>query len=443
MQDRVSLHPGRVTLTPVSGQANTYDLARADSPTQEGTPLNKANLLKDTTAALFGLGSAAVPDDVFQKIGAGAFVVGDTLTTARTDLGDKWLLCNGAGVKVTDYPLLDNFSINSFAPYWDAFIRTKKTVINAVAQYNGTWVAVGEYNSIFVSTNDQLDTWTAYTPSALSSLISNDIACYNGAWVAVGESQTGQKGYIGTTTNPAGTWTLQQMSENYSMLYGVACYNGTWVAVGQRIYTATDPAGAWTMSTDVTDGSLYGVACYNGTWVAVGANAYGDAIIYTTTNPSGAWTASTVVEDVRLNGIAYHDGLWVAVGHDYGSPHYPRVYTTTDPAGAWTSHTIDDKSVHLQSVVHCGNKWVAVGYAYSDYDAYIYTAFDADGEWDGGYMENRGTDQLRDVASDGSVWVAVGNFGGSNSYPYYMSNFKINIPSISLGDIYTYIKAKE
>lgn len=67
MQDRVSLHPGRVTLTPVSGQANTYDLARADSPTQEGTPLNKANLLKDTTAALFGLGSAAVPDDVFQK----------------------------------------------------------------------------------------------------------------------------------------------------------------------------------------------------------------------------------------------------------------------------------------------------------------------------------------------------------------------------------------
>lgn len=54
MQDRVSLYPGRVKLEPVAGQANTYDLTRADQPTQEGTPLNKANLLSDLTAAKFG-----------------------------------------------------------------------------------------------------------------------------------------------------------------------------------------------------------------------------------------------------------------------------------------------------------------------------------------------------------------------------------------------------
>ena len=40
--DRVPLYPGRVKLTPVSGQANTYDMVRADQPTQEGTPINKA-----------------------------------------------------------------------------------------------------------------------------------------------------------------------------------------------------------------------------------------------------------------------------------------------------------------------------------------------------------------------------------------------------------------
>ena len=49
MQDRVSLYPGRVKLEPVAGQANLYDLTRADQPTQEGTPLNKANLLSDAT----------------------------------------------------------------------------------------------------------------------------------------------------------------------------------------------------------------------------------------------------------------------------------------------------------------------------------------------------------------------------------------------------------
>lgn len=69
MQDRIPLYPGRVKMTPVAGQANTYDMVRADDPTQAGTPLNKATFLKDATAALFGLGASAVPDDVLAELG--------------------------------------------------------------------------------------------------------------------------------------------------------------------------------------------------------------------------------------------------------------------------------------------------------------------------------------------------------------------------------------
>lgn len=65
MNDRVPLYPGRVKLVPVSGQENVYDMIRADEPTQEGTPMSKATFLKDETAAMFGLGVDAVPDDVF------------------------------------------------------------------------------------------------------------------------------------------------------------------------------------------------------------------------------------------------------------------------------------------------------------------------------------------------------------------------------------------
>lgn len=68
MKDRIPLYPGRVKLNPVSGQANTYDLTRADQPTQEGTPLNKATFLKDATAALYGLGTDAVPDDALHLL---------------------------------------------------------------------------------------------------------------------------------------------------------------------------------------------------------------------------------------------------------------------------------------------------------------------------------------------------------------------------------------
>lgn len=42
LQDRVPTNPGRVTLTPVSGQANTYDMVLADSPTQAGSKVNAA-----------------------------------------------------------------------------------------------------------------------------------------------------------------------------------------------------------------------------------------------------------------------------------------------------------------------------------------------------------------------------------------------------------------
>lgn len=69
MKDRVPVYPGRVKLTPVSGQENVYDMTRADQPTQQGDPLNKATLLKDATAALFGLGTDAVPDDVLAYVG--------------------------------------------------------------------------------------------------------------------------------------------------------------------------------------------------------------------------------------------------------------------------------------------------------------------------------------------------------------------------------------
>lgn len=41
VEDRVSTYPGRVTLTPVAGETNTYDMVRADVPIAEGTPINK------------------------------------------------------------------------------------------------------------------------------------------------------------------------------------------------------------------------------------------------------------------------------------------------------------------------------------------------------------------------------------------------------------------
>lgn len=88
MQDRVPLYPGRVTLTPVAGQENTFDMARADQPTQEGTPLNKATLLKDATAAKFGKDTSAVPDEVLDVLSKS--VLEGTYPVVDVYAGQNW-----------------------------------------------------------------------------------------------------------------------------------------------------------------------------------------------------------------------------------------------------------------------------------------------------------------------------------------------------------------
>ena len=57
------------------------------------------------------LSTGATLDDTLRHIfkNDGIFHIGDTLTTARTNLGNRWLLCNGATVNSADYPVLSQF----------------------------------------------------------------------------------------------------------------------------------------------------------------------------------------------------------------------------------------------------------------------------------------------------------------------------------------------
>lgn len=105
MQDRVPLYPGRVTLTPVDGLTNTYDMVRADEPTQEGTPLNKATFLKDSTASLIGLPNSALPDDALIALAIGVGYYGFRI---------KVLLSNGEpaeGLKIEGIMSLDGSDV--------------------------------------------------------------------------------------------------------------------------------------------------------------------------------------------------------------------------------------------------------------------------------------------------------------------------------------------
>ena len=69
MRNRLPTYPGRVHLAPVEGQANVFDLTRADEPQDPGTPLNKGTLLSDDVEALiWGAAADRTPNDAFGKV---------------------------------------------------------------------------------------------------------------------------------------------------------------------------------------------------------------------------------------------------------------------------------------------------------------------------------------------------------------------------------------
>lgn len=69
MYDRQPTYPGRVTLMPVSGQENTYDMEMADQPTNPGTPPTTENLLQNATGALFGLDASGTVNQALAVLG--------------------------------------------------------------------------------------------------------------------------------------------------------------------------------------------------------------------------------------------------------------------------------------------------------------------------------------------------------------------------------------
>lgn len=127
MKNRIPTYPGRVTMTPVPGQANTYDMARADQPTQEGTPLDANTFLKDATAQALGL----TQDDP---------TVDDALNALSASLKD--------GVFV-------DRQISKYAG--DEFVRKTSSYGDSIAFGNGKYVAV---NNGYVRYSDDAENWT-------------------------------------------------------------------------------------------------------------------------------------------------------------------------------------------------------------------------------------------------------------------------------------------
>ena len=193
------------------GALDHYEyLKREDAPTVEGTPLNKANLLSDATAAKLWPNASARPEDptvndALGKLAQGTAKVGDIAITARTDLSDAWLPCDGRTVSQEQYPeLCDVLRTPDNPDIWNSVIvNTEESRVSRgsdmLSYENGVWFrsytvydseATAYRAKLFYSTD--LQNWTEWEIAPFPNLESgvthyaaslNRMHYYNGMWV--------------------------------------------------------------------------------------------------------------------------------------------------------------------------------------------------------------------------------------------------------------------
>lgn len=146
------------------------------------TFLNKANLLKDDTAALYGMDNTAVPDNVFKYLFP-AMPVGTISWLASENIPSGFLKCDGSSVSKSDYPELYAVIGDTFGEGTETtfklpdliakFIRGAGTSGNYKATFGNT-----QEGSFLVSNNSEYPT---VSNSDYSSVVSNYGWSFGGA----------------------------------------------------------------------------------------------------------------------------------------------------------------------------------------------------------------------------------------------------------------------
>lgn len=503
MKDRVSLHPNRYKLTPVSGQANTYDLSRADEPLEAGTPITKATMFDDVIADKMGLTPEnGTPNNGFKKIDnrvdrLDLFKIGDIRTTVKDDLGDDYLLCNGSIIKRSDYPELCQYNALQFAKFFSGYTVETGEESNYNLDYctdklgavyvDGKWVFAGNtnyYGRIVVTENPEDE--SSWQVNKLNySYYLNDI-CYGGkgVWVVSRSQWNDYDACVMIANDPLGSWTTKSISDISAGNVGKIATNGNGVfcAVADRGYSGANQhrivyslnnGATWTCKQPVTSGATINwkdIAYGNGMWVMIGSkteylsgqNRSAPIMAYATA-PNATWTLVTL-EDYVINGgdgnsltdIIYANGKWLITAYRNesidGSYNYRWYFTTftfdnnsinapkkmTMDLGVHYSYGINDYSAFLSyhSLIYCNDKFVALG------DEMIFETDDpTTGEWTMQTIRIGNTSESYSMQNcamtDGTRWLsALGSYG-------YVTSECRHLPTISMDDSYTYIKAKE
>lgn len=428
---------------------------------------NSGQVLLDKAAqTATGLASGKTVSDALAQIteDGGAFQVGDTLTTVRTNLGDKWLLCNGASVDASLYPdlnqmiMADPTKANS---YRDITKTAQTTKGDRAKKLNGKYFITG---TPLQYADDYTGAWVN------TSVNATDICFFDNKYVVVDGTTTLR---YSTDLNTWSTVTLTNSCSYLANTEGLIVASDmerrvTWDSSGSvvdgafRSYVATSIealASAAVISNigavQECNGDLFGFY-YNDSPYENGGYHYITTTGYIYKYNTETNSFSAIKSDITLDPLTPRQYIGTSSSYHYvlGYPYVTKVADTyvffLVGVGRTSAFSTTDLT-NFTSYENIGTTGDSVG-SYVTIAPYVftYTTKSAQGSYKllwyipaGGALTNSGSSSTNTIELSGIGYgeSAFALFAKDASTIHVMD--VKNLPTVSQTGLYTYIKAKK
>jgi hypothetical protein len=277
--------------------------------------------------------------------------------TLRNDLGDDWLLRNGASVIPTEYPELTEllgFSLGSAA--WTELAIDGNALM---ALYEAPYHVVLTQSALYVSENPFNDGWTKITPSVGDTYVG--IVKGGDQWViwcnAVG-------GKLLHTNDLFSSWTsVSGILPSCNQFSNVAYHDGYWVWAGSVVnpnwtfvYKYSTDLVTWIACAIGPSTLSFSLGCHphticfvDGYWVCGPLEK--TYIYYKSGTPNGSWAkGAAALFSVSLAYIIEAGGYLFTIGNN-GSGDYTAASYAASPTGTFTAMSINYALPHFWDIV--------------------------------------------------------------------------------------------
>lgn len=442
-----------------------------------------ANLQRQIDARV-KIADKATSDDIMQgtndskwvtpkglKDGNVGYQAGDILTTARTNLGDRWALCNGTSIDPNQYPNLHSLL------YGEAIDVSTSLNISNMASANANGIVVlpdntcvmlvtgsyyrGDYNYSFyrlkysstpshvwydgsLSMNADTSGWMSYTNGEL--IIPAGITVNNEKKWAIY--------YCSSTGSPTAAWTHKIVIDSRGVsdsIGNVVYFNGKYIFALREysykqisIYSSSSLSGTWSKvatisNIDGTSGRLSVVNNQLALCVSIyeSARSSVSGLIYSSNGTN--WTtiklSNAAYNKVMGNAITYLNGSYIMSGGTYTDSWKGAVFMSTSLNGNWDAYNISSAITDpiTTPVIYANGKYYTAGDEESLSKSILYTANSPAGPWTA--LSPYVSDLCRNMIADqvGNIIMATGK---------YVTTLGSWLPLISPDKSYAYIKIK-